>query len=64
MVNCGGRNIDIDVLMRSDSVVRHFGDKELLVKQVCTSLIKLLSTFMSLLGSVNLQCNCMSSAYE
>ena len=64
MLICGGRNIVLDVLICSDSVLRQFSDNELLVSQLCISVIKLLSTFMSLLGSINLQCNCMSSAYE
>ena len=64
MLMCGGRNIVVDVLICSDSVLRQFSDNELLVSQLCMSVMQLLSTFMSLLGSINLQCNCMSSAYE
>ena len=63
MVICGGRNILVDVLICSDSVSRHVSDKELLVSQLCISVMQL-SKCMSLLGSINLQCNCMSSAYE
>ena len=57
MVICGGRNIVEDVLVCSDSVLRQFSDTELLVSQLCMSVMQLLSTFMSLLGSINLQCN-------
>ena len=64
MVICGGRNIVVDDLICSDSILRQFSDKKLLVSQLCISVMKLLSTCMSLSGSNNLQCNCMSSAYE
>ena len=64
MVICGGMNIVVDILIFSDSVLRLFSDKELLVSQLCISVIQLLSKCMSLLGSINLQCKCMSSAYE
>ena len=64
MVICGGRNIVVDLLIYSDSVLRQFSDKELLVSQLCMSVMQLLSKCMSLLRSINLQFNCMSSAYE
>ena len=54
MVICGRRNIVVDVLICSDSVLRQFRDKELLVSQLCISVMQLLSKFMSLLGSINL----------
>ena len=63
MVICGGRNIVVDVLICNDSVLRQFSDKELLVIQLCISVIQLLSKCIALLGSINLQCN-MSSVYE
>ena len=55
MVICGGRNIVLTVLICSDSVLREFSDKELLVSYLCISVMLLLSTFMSLLGSINIQ---------
>ena len=64
MVICGGRNIVVDVLIFNDSVLRQFSDKELLVNQLCISVIQLLSKCIALLGSINIQCNCISSAYE
>ena len=64
MVICGGRNIIVDVLICNDSVLRQFSDKELLVSLLCISVIQLLSKCIALLGSINLQCNCMSSVYE
>ena len=64
MVICGGRNIVVDVLICNDSVLRQFSDKELLVSQLCISVIQLLSKCISLLGSINLQCNYMSYVYE
>ena len=64
MVICGGSNIVVYVLICSDSVLRQFSDNELLVSQLCISIIQLLSKCMSLLGSINLQCNCMSYVYE
>ena len=63
MVICSGRNIVVDVLICNDSVLRQFSDKELLVSQLCISVIQLLSKCIALLGSINLQCN-MSSVYE
>ena len=64
MVICGGRNIVVDVLICSDSVLRQFSDKELLVRQLCISVMQLLIICMSLLWYINLQCNYMSSTYE
>ena len=64
MVICGGRNIVVDVLICGNLILRQFSDKKLLVSQLCISVINLLSTCMSLLRSINLQYNCMSSAYE
>ena len=64
MVICGGRNLVVDFVMCGDSVLRQFSDTALLLSQVCISVMQFLSTFMSLLGSVNLSCTCMSSAYE
>ena len=43
MVICGGRNIVVDVLICSDSVLRQFSDKELLVSQMSMSVMQLLS---------------------
>ena len=66
MLICGERNIVVDVLIFNfitDSVLRQFNDTELLVSLLCISVIQLLSKCMSLLGSINLQCN-MSSVYE
>ena len=63
MVICGERNIVVDFLICNDSVLRHFSDKELLVSLLCISVIQLLSKCITLLGSINLQCN-MSSVYE
>ena len=58
MVICGGRNIVVDVLICNDSVrdcyLRQFSDKELLVSQLCISVIQLLSKCIALLGSINL----------
>ena len=53
MVICTGRNIVVDVLICNDSVLRQFSDKELLVIQLCISVIQLLSKFIALLGSIN-----------
>ena len=44
MVICGGKNIVVDVLICSDSV-KQFSDKELLVSQLCISVMQLLSTY-------------------
>ena len=52
MVICGGRNIIVDVLICSDSILRQFSDNELLVSQLCISVMQLLSKFMSLLESI------------
>ena len=57
MVIFGGRDIIVDVLMCSDSVLRQFSDNELLVIQLRISVMQLLSNYfkvMSLLGSTNL----------
>ena len=64
MIICGERNIVVDVLICSDSVLRQFSDKELLVSQLCIylmqflKLLKLLSNVMSSLGSINV-CVCV-----
>ena len=63
MVICGGRNIVVDVLICSDSILRQFSDNKLLVRQLCISVMNLLSKYIALLGYINLQCN-MSSVYE